>query len=100
MTTSGNVSGDAFATEFVGGSITSSFLDQPFASVAEQSRDTNPHMRYQRFDRRGYGVLELTADSLSAQYRSPATIEETTSQVETIASFRVAHGDTEVEQTG
>jgi alkaline phosphatase D len=100
VTTSGNVSGDGFGTEFVGGSITSGFLDQPFASAAEQSRNTNPHMTYQRFDRRGYGILELTADALSVQYRSPATIEETTSPIETIASFSVARGSTDVEQTG
>ena len=97
VTTTGNSTGEGFATEFVGGAITSGFLDEPFASFAEGSRNTNPHMAYQRFDRRGYGVMELSPSEISVKYRSPGTIEERQSETETIASFRVARGSTEVE---
>ena len=96
VSTNGNVSGDAFATEFVGGSITSEFFDDPFASYAENSQRTNPHMAYQRFDRRGYGVMDVTPEKLSVRYRAPASIRERPAAIETIAEFRVDRGSTVV----
>ena len=98
VTTDGRVSGTPFATEFVGGAITSGFLFGDANQYANFNVATNPHMRYMEFDRKGYGVLDAKPDELLVRYRSPVTIEERTSDVETIASFRVARGVARVEQ--
>jgi alkaline phosphatase D len=97
VTTTGRVTGEPWATEFVGGSVTSGFFDSPFADLARGSLASNPHQRYQNFTRRGYGVMELSPDELVVRYRSPKTIKERRSEIETIAQFRVALGQHDVE---
>jgi alkaline phosphatase D len=76
VTTDGRITGDAFATEFVGGSITSPFLFGPANPVANAN---------------------ATPSELRVRYRAPVTIEERQSEVETLAEFRVARGVARVE---
>jgi len=98
------------ATEFVGGSITSrGFGDAapeeggaPGNQGAAQAFEAailgdNPHMVYMDGERRGYGVLECTAQDLTVRYRQPLTTQETTSEIVTGAEFRVQAGTTDIE---
>jgi alkaline phosphatase D len=96
VTTTGRTTGEPWATEFVGGSITSPFLDGPFGEAAEGGLVTNPHQVFQNFARRGYGVLDASPETLRVRYRSPKTIEERTSEIETLAEFTVDLGSHEV----
>jgi alkaline phosphatase D len=97
VTTNGNQTGTPFATEFVGGSVTSSLAGQPFADLAANSRRTNPHIAYMNFARRGYGVMELTPKRAQVSYRSPTTITERESPIETLARFRVPRGESRLQ---
>jgi phosphodiesterase/alkaline phosphatase D-like protein len=81
----------------VGGSITSGFLFGSANALANANVATNPHIRFMEFARNGYGVLDAAEDELRVRYRSPVTIAERESTVETIASFRVARGVPRVE---
>jgi alkaline phosphatase D len=94
--TGGDVRTPAAATEFIGGSVTSVFNDDGF--LGDVFEATNPHFRFQDFDRRGYGVIELGPDGLRCDFRSPLTTQERTSPVETLASFVVERGTPRVEQ--
>ena len=103
----GRYSETPVATEFVGGSITSrGFGDAtPLPGSESQTAQSfeaalladNPHMNYVDGERRGYGVLEATADELRVRYRTALTTQERTSSVVTGAEFRVAAGTTDVE---
>ena len=99
--TSGRVDSPAAATEFVGGSITSTGIQE---SVGGDPRATeaglrgfNPHLDYVNVERRGYGVLEASAAELKVVFRAPKTVLEPESEVEDLARFRVARGSTAVE---
>ena len=87
------------ATEFVGGSITSSGLEQ-FVDAQRLTepavRALNPHLRYAELRSRGYGVLEARPDELTVTFRSPASIAAPTSSIRTLARFRVAAGQPRV----
>ena len=101
-TTTGRLDGDAVATEFVGGSITSasSLTDQDRA-VAELQRlfeASNPHWSFSNFADKGYGVLEATPERLTVTFRAPQTVGARTSPVRTLAQFRVARGTTTIER--
>ena len=109
VTTSGDVSGVGAATEFVGGSITSTGIAEdlekrglPRDTEGGQEaglRGMNPHIAYAQLSAKGYGVLEARPDELLVTYRSPETVIEPKSEVTTLASFRVARGSTDVEVT-
>jgi alkaline phosphatase D len=101
---------DFVATEFVGGSITSrGFGDAapeeggaPGNQGAAQAFEAgiladNPHMVYMDGERRGYGVLECSAQELRVRYRQPLTTQTPTSEIVTGAEFRVQAGTTDVE---
>ncbi len=109
VTTSGRVDGRPFATEFVGGSITSEGIN---AELEDQGVPAgggpltpqallagNPHLRYADTVSNGYGVLEARPDELRVAFRSPASIATPTSTVSDLARFRVARGSTQVERT-
>ena len=57
----------------------------------------NPHITYAQLSAKGYGVLEARPDELLVTYRSPETVLEPKSKVNTLARFRVARGSTDVE---
>jgi alkaline phosphatase D len=79
----------AVATEFVGGSITSEAWSD--LNPKELLTD-NPHLRYLRFDRRGYAVARLDARELRVDFRSVASARERVSTIRTLASFVVEDG--------
>jgi alkaline phosphatase D len=107
VTTTGDAAGTPAATEFVGGSITSSGIAEdlenrglPRDTEGGQERGLrgmNPHITYAHLSAKGYGVLEARPDELLVTYRSPETVMEPKSTVKTLAQFRVARGSTEVE---
>ena len=107
VTTTGDAAGQPAATEFVGGSITSSGIAEdlekrgvPRDTEGGQERGLrgmNPHITYAHLSAKGYGVLEARTDELLVTYRSPETVLEPKSKVNTLAQFRVARGRTEVE---
>jgi len=99
--TNGRITGKPVATEFVGGSITSSgleqFVDAP-AVLEPALRALNPHLRYAETRSRGYGVLDVRPDELVVTYRSPSTIATPTSPMRTLARFRVGAGEPTVQR--
>ena len=107
VTTTGDAAGQAAATEFVGGSITSTGIAEdlekrglPRDTEGGQEaglRGMNPHITYAQLSAKGYGVLEARADELLVTYRSPGTVLEPKSKMNTLARFRVARGSTDVE---
>lgn len=107
VTTTGDATGTPAATEFVGGSITSTGIAEdlekrglPRDTEGGQSaglRRMNPHIAYAELSAKGYGVLEAREDELLVTYRSPATVLQPQSEVRDLARFRVARGSTEVE---
>ena len=105
-TTTGNVSGTPAAVEFVGGSLTSLGIPEtlgtppgtPANELAQVLRANNPHISYIDAERRGYGIVDITESELRCTYRAPVTTMEPESPTETLASFRVAAGETAVER--
>ena len=100
--TNGRITGRPVATEFVGGSITSSgleqFVDAPLV-LEPALRALNPHLRYAETRSRGYGILDITPEALTVTYRSPATIATPKSAMRTLARFRVAAGEPRVHRS-
>ena len=100
----------AFATEFVGGSITSEgiadrmggdqFRDALAAALDTSSGTQNPQIKYSNQSFKGYGVLEARPDELLVQYKSPRTVRTPKSTVFTLQRFRVASGTPNVEVLG
>jgi alkaline phosphatase D len=100
-TTDGRATGAPVGVEFVSGSMTSSGIAESFGgqgSLTDQVRDVNPHIAYANTVRRGYAVAEADAQELRVIFRSPASVKEKVSPVETLARFRVARGSNAVEQ--
>jgi alkaline phosphatase D len=102
------------ATEFVAGSMTSRGLgdaggDEAPTGFEEPASEAaalvfeggfladNPHFSYIDGQRRGYAVVEATAQELTVRYRQPLSITEPTSEVVTGAEFRVQAGKTDIE---
>ena len=108
VTTTGDSAGRPAATEFVGGSITSTGIAEtleqmglPRSTAGGQRRGLqtmNPHLAYVELEAKGYGVLEARRDELLVTYRSPETVMRPESPVRDLARFRVARGSTAVEQ--
>jgi alkaline phosphatase D len=107
VTTTGDLTGRRAATEFVGGSITSTGIAEdleerglPRESEAAQSaglRAMNPHIAYAQLSAKGYGVLEARGDALRVTYRSPATVLRPRAVVRDLARFSVERGEADVE---
>ena len=81
--------GPALATEFVGGAITSQGPDE--ATVARLLM-RNPHLRWGRADRRGYGLMTLDDQRCSVEFRAVDDEKKADSAVRTLARFSVADG--------
>jgi alkaline phosphatase D len=77
------------ATEFVGGSITS---QGPAPATVAKLMAKNPHLRYGRGDKRGYGVLTLERKVCSVEFRAVDDEKSATSDVRTLARFAVESG--------
>ena len=91
------------ATEFIGGSISSTGLEKDFgqgatAGEAAAVAANTPHLKYAQLTRRGYGVLELTSEELRCTFRSPTTVKEHSAPIETLARFRVGREEGVVER--
>ncbi len=107
VTTTGRIDGRAFATEFVGGSITSEGINSELEGAGVPAGGGpltpqallagNPHLRQADTVRNGYGVLEARPDELRVAFRTPASIATPNSTVRDLARFRVARGSTAVE---
>jgi alkaline phosphatase D len=98
VTIDGRVTSPAVATEFVGGSVTSSAVDGPLGRLVEANQLTNPHWRFVNFTRRGYGIMDVTPQELKVRFRSPASITVPEAPIDTLAEFRVARGTPRVER--
>jgi phosphodiesterase/alkaline phosphatase D-like protein len=108
VTTTGRIDGRPFATEFVGGSVTSEGINAELEDAGlpagggpltpQTLLASNPHLRYAETVSNGYGVLEARPDELLATFRSPATIARPTAPVSDLARFRVPRGSTTVER--
>ncbi len=91
------------ATEFVGGAISSLGLEEDFgeatpaAEVASLAANS-PHLKYSQLSRRGYGVLELSAEELRCTFRSPRSALVENSPIEDLARFRVGRAEGLVER--
>ena len=77
------------ATEFVGGAITS---EGASAASINASIARNPHLRYGRADRRGYGVLSIERDACNVAFRAVDDEKIRASAVRPIARFNVEGG--------
>jgi phosphodiesterase/alkaline phosphatase D-like protein len=99
VTNDGRVTGTPVATEFVGGAVTSGSFGPPFEELLAANSATNPHWKYANFARRGYGVMDLTAQEAKVAFRSPVSITEPQAKVETLATFTVERGTPRVERT-
>ena len=97
---------ESVATEFVGGSITSLGIPESVESVtgappelvfqaSQNFRTVNPHLKYDDQKRRGYGVVEASADALQVEFRAVPALERSTSV--DAQRFRVARGNPRVE---
>jgi alkaline phosphatase D len=96
-TTTGRSDGAPVGTEFVSGSMTSSGIAESFGgqgALTDQVRALNPHIAYANTVRRGYAVAEATGDELRVAFRSPATVKEPASPVQTLATFTVPRDGT------
>jgi alkaline phosphatase D len=108
VTTTGNATGRPAATEFVGGSITSTGITEDLESrglprsteggQAAGLRRMNPHLAYAQLTAKGYGVLEARPDELRVTYRSTSTVLAPKAEIRDLARFRVARGSTQVEE--
>ena len=100
---------DSVATEFVGGSITSLGIPETIqgttgapltpaqtAAITTQIKVTNPHLKYDEQESRGYGLVEATPDELKVEFKAVNALEHST-EAQTIGSFRVKSGEPRVE---
>ena len=77
------------ATEFGSGSITS---QGPSLKQTQAWMDDNPHVRFANGNRRGYGLLELTARRAIARFRTVSEVTDPQAPIRTLASFTVEEG--------
>jgi alkaline phosphatase D len=77
------------ATEFVGGAITS---QGPRPESIANALAKNPHLRYGRSDKRGYGVMTLERKGCSVEFRAVDDEKDPSSAARTLARFAVENG--------
>jgi alkaline phosphatase D len=77
------------ATEFVGGSITS---QGPSEAVISTRLAINPHLRYGRAGKRGYGLMTLDPGHCSVEFRAVDDEKVAGSAVRSLARFGVDSG--------
>jgi alkaline phosphatase D len=77
------------ATEFVGGSITSFGLSDMEEKIF---KSRNPHLKFFEGGSRGYGLMDVTADSARVAFRALADARDPNSTVSDLARFVVENG--------
>jgi alkaline phosphatase D len=77
------------ATEFCGGSITSSSRPQ---SRTDQYVADNPHIKFGRSDRRGFVMMEVTPQRTLAHFQALDDVHDVDSGISTLARFAVENG--------
>ncbi len=102
VTTTGRLGGTPAATEFVGGSITSLGVKEtlqglPIENLEAAIRVNDPHMIYADFDRRGYGVLSLSAKRAVCEYKAADALTKG-ARATRLAAFEVADGSLDVQR--
>jgi alkaline phosphatase D len=87
------------ATEYVGGSVTSSGVPAEIGGLAAVAiQAVNPHIRYFEGAKHGWARVDASASELKVDYRtSDITTEGAT--VSSIASFRQQAGENDFERT-
>jgi alkaline phosphatase D len=78
------------ASEFCGTSITS--RNEGSQKKAEKHQDDNPHCLLVNKAKRGYGVLELSAEQAVVRLRVLDDVARLDSGIATLASFKVLNG--------
>jgi alkaline phosphatase D len=81
--------GATVATEFVGTSITS--YGPPYEMVAKWL-PTNPQVKFFESRRRGYSVVDVTADRMTTRFQAISDAADPSAGVETLASFVLEAG--------
>ena len=81
----------AVGTEFVGGSITSSFPVE-FGNLITQEVGVLPQFHFVDPANHGYGVLELTPELCRCDYRAVASTQTPDADIRTLASWTVTPG--------
>ncbi len=79
-------------TEFVGGSITSSFPVE-FGEVITRELDKLPQFHFVDPDDHGYGILELTPEGGRCDYRAVSSTRTPDADIRTLASWTLTPGD-------
>ena len=100
VTTTGRTGGTPVGVEFVGGSVTSRCVEQLEQGGELANREmlaANPHWRFVNFQRRGHAVADVSAEELKVRFRSVRDVTDPGTEIETLASFRVARGTPDVE---
>ena len=100
---------ESYATEFVGGSVTSLGVPETVAETsgaplpAEETvlltnnvKTTNPHIKYTQQTERGYGTLEATPGELRVDFKG-VNAKTKGAPARTIGRFRVASGSPRVQ---
>jgi alkaline phosphatase D len=77
------------ATEFVGSSISS--YGPPYEPIARVLPD-NPHVHFFDSRRRGYGLVDLSADAMAVQMRVVSDAHDADATIATLRSFAVEGG--------
>ena len=85
------------ATEFVGGAITS---QGPSAASVSNALAKNPHLRYGRGDKRGYGMMTLDKKRCTVDFQAVDNEKDAASAVRTLARFAVDSGAPGVQVSG
>jgi alkaline phosphatase D len=81
--------GPPIASEFVGGSISSTASS---AARLRQAPAINPNLRFAEPDRRGYGLVEITPQATTVTFRAVADARVAGSPVDNLQSFVVEAG--------
>jgi alkaline phosphatase D len=84
------VKSPVIASEFVGTSITSTHNGTQ--ADAERQASKNPHCLLSNYEKRGYGVVELTSDYARVDLRVLDDVRNEKSGITTLASFVVDNG--------
>jgi len=100
---------ESYATEFVGGSITSlgvpetvqgttgaPLTNEQIVLLTNNVKATNPHIKYTEQQSRGYGIVEASRDQLLVEFKGVDAMSQGAS-ARSIGRFRVAAGQPRVE---
>jgi alkaline phosphatase D len=83
-----NPASPSIGVEFCGTSITARSDDGKTSDLLAR----NPHFVFANSDRRGYGVVELTPERLTASLRVVDDVTQRDTKIETLAKFSVEAG--------